>query len=55
MGKLRVLSQNLTILGLRNLYFILAALTKHLVHLEKAVIALLFFIGIKIGIQSWNF
>lgn len=42
------------ILGLRSLYFILAALTKYLVHLEKAVIALLFFIGIKMGIQSWN-
>ena len=40
--------------GLRSLYFILAALTKYLVHLEKAVIALLFFIGIKMGIQSWN-
>ena len=42
------------ILGLRSLYFILTALTKYLVHLEKAVIALLFFIGIKMGIQSWN-
>lgn len=42
------------ILGLRSLYFILAALTKYLVHLEKAVIALLFFIGVKMGIQSWN-
>ena len=42
------------ILGLRSLYFILAALTKYLVHLEKAVIGLLFFIGIKMGIQSWN-
>lgn len=42
------------ILGLRSLYFVLAALTKYLVHLEKAVIALLFFIGIKMGIQSFN-
>ena len=42
------------ILGLRSLYFILAVLTEYLVHLEKAVIALLFFIGIKMGIQSWN-
>lgn len=42
------------ILGLRSLYFILAALTKYLVHLEKAIIALLFFIGVKMGIQSWN-
>jgi tellurite resistance protein TerC len=37
------------ILGLRSLYFVLAALTKYLVHLEKAVIALLFFIGIKMA------
>ena len=42
------------ILGLRNLYFVLAALTKYLVHLENAVIALLFFIGIKMAFQSWN-
>lgn len=42
------------ILGLRSLYFILAALTKYLAHIEKAVIALLFFIGIKMGIQSYN-
>lgn len=42
------------ILGLRSLYFILAALTKYLVHLEKAVIVLLFFIGFKMAIQSWN-
>jgi tellurite resistance protein TerC len=42
------------ILGLRSLYFVLAALTKYLVHLEKAVIGLLFFIGIKMMLQSWN-
>ncbi|OOF45530.1 TerC/Alx family metal homeostasis membrane protein [Rodentibacter trehalosifermentans] len=42
------------ILGLRSLYFILAALTQYLVHLEKAVIILLFFIGFKMGLQSWN-
>ncbi|TCP92104.1 tellurite resistance protein TerC [Cricetibacter osteomyelitidis] len=42
------------ILGLRSLYFILASLTQYLVHLEKAVIVLLFFIGIKMGIQAWN-
>ncbi|SUB24296.1 TerC/Alx family metal homeostasis membrane protein [Avibacterium avium] len=42
------------ILGLRSLYFILATLTKYLVHLEKSIIALLFFIGIKMAIQSWN-
>ena len=42
------------ILGLRSLYFVLAALTKYLVHLEKAVIGLLFFIGMKMALQSWN-
>jgi tellurite resistance protein TerC len=42
------------ILGLRSLYFVLAALTRYLIHLEKAVIALLFFIGLKMALQSWN-
>ena len=42
------------ILGLRSLYFVLAALTKYLVHLDKAVIALLFFIAAKLTLQSWN-
>jgi len=49
------------ILGLRSLYFVLAALTHALVHLEKAVIALLFFIAFKLVLQSgthvfgWDF
>ncbi len=49
------------VLGLRSLYFVLAALTKYLVHLEKAVIALLFFIAGKLTLQAgehvfgWNF
>lgn len=38
----------------RSLYFVLAALTKYLVHLGKAVIALLFFIAAKLALQSWN-
>lgn len=42
------------ILGLRSLYFVIAALNKYLVHLEKAVIALLFFIAAKMALQSWN-
>jgi len=42
------------ILGLRSLYFVLAALTRYLVHLEKAVIGLLFFIGTKMALQSYN-
>jgi tellurite resistance protein TerC len=40
------------VLGLRSLYFVLAALAGHLVHLEKAVIALLFFIAAKLGAES---
>ncbi|MDR2678792.1 MAG: TerC/Alx family metal homeostasis membrane protein [Zoogloeaceae bacterium] len=42
------------ILGLRSLYFVLAALTRYLVHLEKAVIGLLFFIGAKMALQSYE-
>ncbi len=42
------------ILGLRSLYFVIAALNRYLVHLEKAVIALLFFIAAKMALQSWN-
>ncbi len=35
------------ILGLRSMYFLLAGAKRYLCHLEKAVIAILFFIGIK--------
>ena len=48
------------VLGLRSLYFVLAALTRYLVHLEKAVVALLFFIAFKLTVQAgehvfgWN-
>lgn len=40
------------ILGLRTMYFVLEALKRYLVHLEKAVIALLFFIAIKLGLNA---
>lgn len=40
------------ILGLRTLYFVLEALKQYLVHLEKAVIVLLFFIAIKLGLNA---
>ncbi|GHU04883.1 tellurium resistance protein TerC [Alphaproteobacteria bacterium] len=40
------------VLGLRSLYFVLAALTRYLVHLEKAVIVLLYFIAFKLALQS---
>jgi len=33
---------------------VLSALTRYLVHLEKAVIGLLFFIGAKMALQSFN-
>lgn len=40
------------ILGLRTLYFVLEAMKKYLVHLEKAVILLLFFIAVKLGLNA---
>lgn len=40
------------ILGLRTLYFVLEALKGYLVHLEKAVIVLLFFIALKLGLAA---
>ncbi|MEB0091702.1 TerC/Alx family metal homeostasis membrane protein [Pseudomonas sp. CCI4.2] len=42
------------ILGLRTLYFVLEALKRYLVHLEKAVIALLFFIAAKLALNATN-
>ncbi len=41
-------------LGLRSLYFVLSALAAYLVHLEKAVIGLLFFIAVKLVLQAGN-
>lgn len=40
------------ILGLRTLYFVLEALKQYLVHLEKSVVALLFFIAGKLALNS---
>jgi len=42
------------ILGLRTMYFVLEALKRYLVHLEKSVIALLFFIAAKLGLNATN-
>jgi len=42
------------ILGLRTMYFVLEALKRYLVHLEKSVIALLFFIALKLGLNATN-
>jgi tellurite resistance protein TerC len=43
------------ILGLRSLYFLLVAAKKYLVHLEKAVVGILVFIGLKMitGVFGW--
>lgn len=40
------------ILGLRTLYFVLEGLKQYLVHLQKAVIVLLFFIALKLGLNA---
>lgn len=40
------------ILGLRTLYLVLEALKRYLVHLEKAVVVLLFFIAAKLGLNA---
>ena len=40
------------ILGLRTMYFVLEALKRYLVHLEKSVIALLFFIAGKLALNA---
>lgn len=42
------------ILGLRSMYFLLAAAKRYLTHLEKAVIAILAFIGIKMLLQVFT-
>ena len=42
------------ILGLRSLYFVIAAMNRYFAHLEKAIIGLLFFIAFKMALQSWN-
>lgn len=42
------------ILGLRTMYFVLEALKRYLVHLEKSVIVLLFFIAAKLALNATN-
>lgn len=42
------------ILGLRTMYFVLEALKNHLVHLEKAVVVLLFFVAFKLALSASN-
>ena len=40
------------VLGLRSMYFVLDAMRQYLVHLEKAVTVLLFFIAFKLGASA---
>ncbi len=42
------------ILGLRSLFFVLSAMKKYLCHLEKAVIAVLVFIGLKMILEIFD-
>lgn len=42
------------ILGLRTMYFVLEASKQYLIHLEKAVVALLFFIAGKLALNATN-
>ena len=49
-----VYSSNIfAILGLRNLYFVLAGLVTLFKHLDKAISFVLIFIGIKIALEHW--
>jgi tellurite resistance protein TerC len=42
------------ILGLRSMYFLLVSAKDHLIHLEKSVIGILFFVGIKMLLDVFN-
>ena len=49
-----VYSSNIfAILGLRNLYFVLASMVSMFKHLDKAISFILIFIGVKIGLEHW--
>jgi len=49
-----VYSSNIfAILGLRNLYFVLASMVSMFKHLDKAISFILIFIGVKIGLENW--
>jgi tellurite resistance protein TerC len=49
-----VYSSNIfAILGLRNLYFVLASMVSMFKHLDKAISFILIFIGLKIGLEHW--
>lgn len=40
------------VMGLRSMYFVLDAMRQYLIHLEKAVTVLLFFIAFKLGANA---
>ncbi|NGZ05436.1 MAG: TerC/Alx family metal homeostasis membrane protein [Magnetococcales bacterium] len=42
------------VMGLRAMFFILSGLMKYLVHLDKAIIALLFYIAAKLAVEASN-
>lgn len=42
------------ILGLRSMYFLLAAAKRYLCHLEKAVVGILLFIGVKLLLEAFH-
>ena len=42
------------ILGLRSMYFLLVAAKRYLCHLEKAVVGILVFIGLKMFVEAFN-
>jgi len=49
-----VYSSNIfAILGLRNLYFVLASMVAIFKHLDKSISFILVFIGVKIGVEPW--
>ena len=49
-----VTSNIFAILGLRSMYFLLAAARRYLRHLEKAVVAILMFIGAKLLLEAFH-
>ncbi|MBF0212991.1 MAG: TerC/Alx family metal homeostasis membrane protein [Magnetococcales bacterium] len=42
------------VMGLRAMFFILSGLMKYLIHLDKAIIALLFYIAFKLAVEASN-
>jgi tellurite resistance protein TerC len=49
-----ITSNIFAILGLRSMYFLLTAARRYLCHLDKAVVAILFFIGAKLLLEAFH-